>query len=101
MSTFRNFLEFSPPPRTAQVCQAVIRYSGSERDVGVVTNFRGQVQSCGLMTCVSVAVLFASRRLRPIEGRVSGRKVFLRYGKGVIYVIGTISVSVVDFKFGL
>jgi len=68
---FGNFLEFSPQPRSAQGCQTVIRYGGGERDVGVATSFRGQVQCWGLVTCVLVAALFASRSRRPTGGRGS------------------------------
>ena len=49
----------------------MIRYGGGERDVGVATSFRGQVQCWGLVTCVLVAALFASRSRRPTGGRGS------------------------------
>jgi hypothetical protein len=46
----------------------VIHYGGSEREVDVATSFCGQVQCWGLMTCVLVAVLFASRSRRQTGG---------------------------------
>ena len=49
----------------------MIRYGGSERDVGVATSFRDQVHRWGLMTCLLVAVLFTSRSRRPTVGRGS------------------------------
>ena len=49
----------------------MICYGGSEREVGVATSFRGEVQCRGLTTCVSFAVLFTSRSRRPTERRGS------------------------------
>ena len=49
----------------------MIRYGGGEWDVGVATSCRGQFQCWGLITCVLVAILFASRTRRLTGGRGS------------------------------
>jgi hypothetical protein len=79
----------------------MIRYGGSERDVGVATNFRGRDHCWGLMTCVLVPVLCTSRFRRPTWDGVLLPKILMRNWTGVRFVTGPKSVLVVDLKFGL